>query len=560
LDSSASPTTASRTYALATISHFPGRVSRPIILSEIVDAGVRLDAQEAVAIVHQLISSSQIDVPGGPPQDPPSLHNVSIDADGSVACHGCRTAMSVFEAGTLLQTMVPHGSPTRVPGALRYAIARALQDVVAPPFASIDEFSATLDRFDTADRRAVVSQLFARALPACGRQPAPALPVEPTERRRGPSAAELRRQLREADAERYRLHIECMSAGAPHDTAPPPVSEIDIAGERVLQREIYPECVNRGRWRQVVVAALVVMLAFVIGYGTVSQVRRPLSTARVPDAPIVYDEAAIPHESAITRVVSSSVGTVFSPSFTRGGGTLFFHTGRNADASSALKAVDLSGGEPRVTTILDDGARNYHVQPSPAGNLIAFDSDRDGDRGVYLANRDGSGIRRVSGSGFAAVPTWAAEGRRLAFVRAEYQHPRVWNLWLLTLGSGDMHRLTRFRYGQTWGASWFPDGRRICYSHEDRLYIRDLETGAERALESPIKGRQVRTPAVSPDGKRVIFQVVHSGAWLLDLRHGTMTQVLDDPTAEEFAWAPNGGVAFHSRRDGQWGIWLMTPA
>jgi Tol biopolymer transport system component len=309
-----------------------------------------------------------------------------------------------------------------------------------------------------------------------------------------------------------------------------------------------------------VVAALVVLLAFAIGYAVVSQLRRPAATAEVREEPAMRDEAGAQHESALTRAMSRAAGAVFSPSFTRGGGTLFFHTGRNADASSALKAVDLRGGKPHVTTIIDDGARNYHVQPSPAGNLIAYDSDRDGERGVYLANRDGSGIRRVSGSGFAAVPTWSADGRRLAFVRAEPEHPRVWNLWLLSIDTGDSRRLTRFRYGQTWGASWFPDGHRISYSHEDRLYIRDLATGVERALESPIKGRQVRTPAVSPDGSRVVFQVVRSGAWLLDVEQGTMVLVLEDPTAEEFAWAPNGRVAFHSRRDGQWGIWLMTPA
>jgi Tol biopolymer transport system component len=38
-----------------------------------------------------------------------------------------------------------------------------------------------------------------------------------------------------------------------------------------------------------------------------------------------------------------------------------------------------------------------------------------------------------------------------------------------------------------------------------------------------------------------------------------MSRVLADPSAEEFAWAPDGRtVAFHSRRDGQWGIWLMA--
>jgi Tol biopolymer transport system component len=37
-----------------------------------------------------------------------------------------------------------------------------------------------------------------------------------------------------------------------------------------------------------------------------------------------------------------------------------------------------------------------------------------------------------------------------------------------------------------------------------------------------------------------------------------MRRVLDDPSAEEFAWSPDGTrVAYHSHRDGSWRIWLM---
>jgi Tol biopolymer transport system component len=63
---------------------------------------------------------------------------------------------------------------------------------------------------------------------------------------------------------------------------------------------------------------------------------------------------------------------------------------------------------------------------------------------------------------------------------------------------------------------------------------------------------------VSPDGKSVVFQVYRDGAWLLDLGSGAMRRILSDPTAEEFAWDPSGEqIAYHSRRDGQWRIWML---
>ena len=282
----------------------------------------------------------------------------------------------------------------------------------------------------------------------------------------------------------------------------------------------------------------------------VPEPRRP-ATASTP----------LPEDGAVVPALDGDHRPIFSPSFASNGSALFFHTGGSRDARSAIAVTsgDAAAGDLGVMTIVDDGARNYHVHPSPDGAYIAFDSDRDGERGVYVARRDGTNVRRISGSGYAAVPTWSPDGRRIAYIRAEADNPKVWNLWLQPIDSDRAMRLTAYRYGQPWSASWFPDNRRICYSHEDTLVVLDLESRASRTFASPVKHQLVRTPAVSPDGNEVIFQVFRQGAWLLDLRDGSIRQVLADPTAEEFAWAPDGRrVAFHSRRDGQWGIFVIS--
>jgi Tol biopolymer transport system component len=56
-----------------------------------------------------------------------------------------------------------------------------------------------------------------------------------------------------------------------------------------------------------------------------------------------------------------------------------------------------------------------------------------------------------------------------------------------------------------------------------------------------------------------MFQVHRDGVWLLDVAEGGMRKVLTDPTAEEFTWSPDGRrVAYHSRKAGGWGVWMMA--
>lgn len=225
-----------------------------------------------------------------------------------------------------------------------------------------------------------------------------------------------------------------------------------------------------------------------------------------------------------------------------------------------VSGTTIGGAVLHITRIVDDAANNSHVRPSPDGRYIAFDSDRHGERAVYVADADGQNVRRVSPDGFAAMPSWSPDGARLAFVRAEPGRPDVWNLWTLDRDTGELRQVTGHARGQPQGGSWFPTGDRIAYSVADRLILVDLHTGAERAFAPPRPGREVRSPAVSPDGRRVVFQVVGDGTWLLEVGNGSMRRVLDDPTSGEYAWSPDGTqLAYHSARSGGWGVFVMAP-
>lgn len=261
--------------------------------------------------------------------------------------------------------------------------------------------------------------------------------------------------------------------------------------------------------------------------------------------------------SAGPLLSSSIVGAdVFSPSFAPHGHDVLFHAGRTG---AALMRASIDGsGHVEFTTLLRDGWANHHAAISPDGSQLAFDSDRDGTRGVYVARPDASGATKVSGDGYAAVPRWSPDGRRLAFIKAESKRPKVWNVWIADLDAHTLSRVSHHAVGQAWGGSWFPDGQRLAYSVEDTLIIANLANGTVEVLRSPRPNALIRTPAVSPDGRWIVFQVFHDGVWLLNVQTLTMRRVLEDPAAEEFAWSPDSThVAYHTQRRHAWSVWQL---
>jgi hypothetical protein len=167
-------------------------------IAELRAAGVVFTASEAVAITQQLIAVLRDPHDGDlvqPPFGPPTPDNVFLGDDGSVVCRGCGATPAVSEVGNFLDSLLADGS-IRVPGGLRYTIARALLNVDVPPFDSLDDLSRDLARHERGPRVEWVRGVLARA---AGQRPETKLALVDRRRAR-PSESELRRALREADA------------------------------------------------------------------------------------------------------------------------------------------------------------------------------------------------------------------------------------------------------------------------------------------------------------------------------------------------------------------------
>jgi hypothetical protein len=577
----------------------PVTAPAPVLLADLLSTPSTLTVDDAVALIVQLARSPQTGRPIGARLDPT---HVWLHADGSVTLSP-GVLPPLWEVAALLDTLL--GRVETASGMSRALVALVEQTVrhkAGTAIPSLSAFAAALVPYQPRDPAAAVRALVAKVdeVPVAEAErpfaaipdAAPALPPAPSP---PPAALPAPPSLPPQPSP-----PPSMSAPEPRL---PPVTRPPLA---TAEPEVTAPSWRPARW-QVTGAIAATLVAALLG-GAVGRWRHdapvgrdlpasasrasapdaaapaPKPTAeperepeRAPSAPVAGTPAAAtigtgavaPIDSAPARSIAPrparlvdrhtvQADAVFSPSFAADGSAVYFHAEEGGE--SALKRAEPDDrGELHVATIVDDGARNYHVRLSPDGTQVAFDSDRDGERGIYLADANGHDVHKISGDGYAAVPTWAPDGRRLAFLRAEPQHHSVWNLWLLDRGTGRQTRVTNFRSGQVWGGAWFGDGKRIAYSHEDRLIIEDLTSGQTREFASPLPRRLVRTPAVSPDGRWIMFQVYRDGAWLLDVQRGVMQRVLEDPSAEEFAWSPDGRrVAYHSQRSGGWNLWTMA--
>ena len=231
-------------------------------LRDVIGRGVELTACEAVAVAQQLIASADV-------HQPLSLDQVRLGADGSIESGQCLGPPRVSEIGMLLAEMLPHEGTTRVSGALRYTIARALSEVEAPPFDSLGDLSAALARHEQRERVAVVRELYARA----ASKPMKRAESPGDRRRRTPSTTTLRRQLREADEALFsHLHrtvtVGCRSATLAASAGSgqsvrliPESADAAVAGDGF----------NAARWA--IGATVALLVSFGAGYAVVAGVR-----------------------------------------------------------------------------------------------------------------------------------------------------------------------------------------------------------------------------------------------------------------------------------------------
>jgi TolB protein len=153
--------------------------------------------------------------------------------------------------------------------------------------------------------------------------------------------------------------------------------------------------------------------------------------------------------------------------------------------------------------------QNYLPMFSPDGSKIAFTSDRDGNPEIYVMNRDGSGLRRMTNNpAIDVTPTWSPSGNQLAWVSDRTGNPHIYIM--NADGTGQRSIISEICDRPTWSSGRFNEiayAARTGPGYDIKLY--DVGTGTSKKLTDGIGSNE--SPAFSPNGRHIAFTSTRNG-------------------------------------------------
>jgi TolB protein len=154
--------------------------------------------------------------------------------------------------------------------------------------------------------------------------------------------------------------------------------------------------------------------------------------------------------------------------------------------------------------------QNYLPAWAPDGSKLAFTSNRDGNPEIYVMNKDGSALRRMTNSPSIDVsPTWSPTGNQLAWVSDRTGQPKIY----LMNADGTGQRLL---VGDpksdrpTWSRGKFNE---IAYASQTGpgydIKIYSFATGEAVKVTDGIGSNE--SPSFSPNGRHIAFTSTRNG-------------------------------------------------
>jgi Tol biopolymer transport system component len=278
------------------------------------------------------------------------------------------------------------------------------------------------------------------------------------------------------------------------------------------------------------------------------------------------------------RRITEGHGDDREPRVSPDGTKIAFASDRGFHGSYDIWTVDLATGKVSQKTLGD--ADEYEPAWSLDGTEIAFVSGVGANGTSIQAVNLASGALRTLATAAAGAhlnsPSWSPDGRKIAYTEFARNVTRLMISGQPAAPGDDVFPFP---------ATWLP-GNRILYTGNGGIHVTNLDDRStsniafearftlnrppyshkrmdlDSTAERQVKG--IVSPALSPDGKRVVFEALNQ-LWLLDTggdAGGKPRQLTNDKYyKEDPAWSPDGkSIAYSSDKAGTEDIYILDLA
>jgi TolB protein len=254
------------------------------------------------------------------------------------------------------------------------------------------------------------------------------------------------------------------------------------------------------------------------------------------------------------------------PNWSPDGSRLIYSSDVNSPNVSRIFMLDLENSNTEQLSTATQGWGDFNPKFSPDGSKIAFLSERDGNREVYVMNSDGSdpinltnNAERWDGNDI----DWTPDGKSILYSSSDFGSTNS-EIYLVDLQTKKKIQLTK-NPASDYAACVSPNGKRIAFvSNRDgnnEIYVMEINgDNIERITYSWSIEEGVDW---SPDGESLLFQSdrddISFELYTIHLKSKEINRITTSPNEDKMGqWSPNGAqIVYVSSENGFKGISIV---